>query len=188
MPVDPRTADKFGLAVFEPVASLTTYGHKLKWTSNIARATHNWPPMQEPSSETWTLGCGASLLAVDCVEGVSSSWSIWRLLWNHNGADIDQARVELFSCSDWTASEIDVTFEMQNASEPYERGGKAALLCNIVGRLGLAGSDELDFAGKLLVLADGTTERLEDVKITRGNVEDFTISRWEDGWEIKRNP
>ena len=120
------------------------------------------------------------------ISGLSSSWAMFDLMWNYNGADIDQAHVTKYASSDWTFSAGDITFEMQDASASYEEGGKAAMICYISGSLDPVGSGDIDFEGRVLLFSDGTTRRLGDIRITRGDENDFEIDTYQGGWRITK--
>jgi len=189
--VDPISAAGLGIAVFGLAASLAPYGSKgLSWTRNIGKAIHKWPAGKEPKPKDMVKDHTADLLWVSCISGLSSAWGFWDLRWNYNGADIDQAHVFKYSSSSWsggsTGSELRLTFEMQDASASYEKGGKAAMMCYISGFLDPTGAGDIDFEGRMLIFADGTTKKVGNLKITRGDKSDFTIGSYGAGWKIKK--
>jgi len=189
--VDPISAVGLGLAVFVIVRSLIPYGSKgLKWKRNIAKAVHKWLPGKKPAVKHWRKNWFASILDINCISGLSSAWGMWGLRWNWNGADISQAHVFKQASSSWsggsTGSELSLTFELSDASASYEKGGKAAMMCYIDGFLDPVGSGDIDFAGRLLIFSDGSTKRVGNLRITRGNKSDFTISSMNEGWSIEK--
>ena len=189
--IDPISAAGLGIAVFGLAASLAPYGSKgLSWTRNIGKAIHKWPAGKEPKPKDMVKDHIESLLWVSCISGLSSAYGFWGLRWNYNGADIDQAHVYKSGSSSWsggsTGSELRLTFEMQDASASYEKGGKAAMMCYISGFLDPTGAGDIDFEGRVLIFADGTTEKVGNLEITRGAKSDFTIGSYGAGWKIKK--
>lgn len=189
--IDPISAVGLGVAVFGLVAGLLPYGTSgLKWKRNIGKAVHNWPADRRPGIEHWVRDNDEPIFWASCISGLSSAWSFWDIRWNYNGADVDQAHVRKRRSSSWhggTGSSIDITFEMQDASASYETGGKAAMICYISGLLDPVGAGDIDFAGRVLIFADGTTRKLGGLEITRGDSSDFTITNYGVGWKIAKN-
>ena len=191
--VDPISAVGLGLAVFALVHSLAPYGSKgLSWSRNIAKAVHKWPPGKKPAMKHWIKNWTTRLLDISCISGLSSAWGMWMLSWNWNGADIDQAHAYKLGSSSWaggsTGSELKLSFELSDASDSYESGGKAAMMCYINGSpLDPSGAGDIDFAGRILIFADGSSKRVGNLRITRGDKSDFTITNWGQGWKIKKD-
>ena len=190
--IDPIAAAGLGIAVFGLAGQLLPYGTSgLQWRRNIGKARHNWPVGQEPAQNEWVRDYTRSLIWFSCISGLSIAYGIWDLRWNYNGADIDQAHVYKYSSSSWsggyTGSAVNVTFEMQDASASYESGGKAAMICYISGSLDPSGSGDIDYEARVLIYADGTTRKLGDFNITRGDASDFTITSNGAGWKVKKD-
>ena len=185
--VDPISAASLGVAVFGLVSGFVQAGlGDLKWKRNIGKAIHAWPEGERPGPEEWERDLSTNILYLNMISGLSSSWAMFDLMWNYNGADIDQAHVTKYASSDWTFSAGDITFEMQDASASYEEGGKAAMICYISGSLDPVGSGDIDFEGRVLLFSDGTTRRLGDIRITRGDENDFEIDTYQGGWRITK--
>jgi hypothetical protein len=184
--IDPISAAGLGVAVFGLVSGMVTQGADLKWHRNIGKAIHEWPAGKEPPQDEWERDWSSNALRFDLISGLSSAWAMFDLVWNWNGADIDQAHVTKYASSDWTVSGADVTFDMQDASASYEQGGKAAMICYINGSADPAGSGDIDFEGRILLYADGSTRRLGDLRITRGDDSDFTVETEGAGWKIEK--
>lgn len=188
--VDPLSAAGFGLALFGTVSGLVPYGNEgLKWTRNVAKAIHPWPPDQTPTPDDWVRDHFVTLLSLDFTHGYSNATAEWRLQWNYNGADIDQVHVIKHRSSSWAGgyfgSEVDVTFEMQDASASYERDGVSAMICYINGKLDPTGPGDIDFEGRIIIFADGTSRRLDpDLRITRGTYRGLSVLPYGAGWEI----
>ncbi len=189
--IDPISAAGLGIAVFGLAASLAPYGSKgLSWARNIGKAIHKWPEGKEPKPKDMVKDHTAGILDVHCISGLSIAYGMWHLRWNYNGADIDQAHVYTIGTSSWsggsTGSELSLTFEMQDASASYEEGGKAAIMCYMRGFLDPTGAGDIDFEGRVLIFADGTTKKVGNLEITRGDKSDFTIGSYGAGWSIKK--
>ena len=190
--IDPISAAGLGIAVFGLVGSLVPYGSSgLNWRRNIGKAVHQWPAGQEPAQRHWVRDHTESLIWFSCISGLSIAYGFWDLRWNYNGADIDQAHVFKFGSSSWsggpTGSEVNVTFEMQDASASYESGGKAAMICYISGSLDPVGAGDIDYEARVLIYADGTTRKLGGFDITRGDASDFTITSHGAGWRVEKD-
>jgi len=190
--IDPISAVGLGLAVFEIIRSLVPYGSKgLSWKRNIAKVVHKWPPGKRSAIKHMVKNWTASILSIDCISGLSGAWGLWGLKWNWNGADIDQAHAYNQFSSSWaggsTGSELNLSLELSDASASYEKGGKAAMMCYINGSLDPTGAGDIDFAGRILIFADGSSKRVGNLRITRGDKSDFTIKHWEKGWKIVKN-
>ena len=184
--IDPISAAGLGVAVFGLVSGMVTQGAGLTWSRNIGKAIHDWPAGKEPSQDEWMRDWSDSILHLSMIPGLSSAWGLFSLMWNWNGADIDQAYVTKYASSDWSVSGANITFEMQDASNSYEEGGKAAMICYINGSADPAGGGDIDFEGRVLLFADGSTRRLGDLRITRGDESDFTIRTRGAGWTIEK--
>jgi len=190
--IDPISAVGLGIAVFGLVGSLVPYGSGgLQWRRNIGKAVHQWPAGEEPAQNEWVRDHKRPLITFDCISGLSIAWGWWDLRWNYNGADIDQAHVYKVGSSSWsggsTGSEVNVTFEMQDASASYESDGKAAMICYISGSLDPVGAGDIDYEARVLIYADGTTRKLGGFDITRGDASDFTITSYGAGWNVKKD-
>lgn len=184
--IDPISAAGLGVAVFGLVSGMVTQGAGLTWSRNIGKAIHDWPAGKEPPQDEWIRDWSKSILDLSMISGLSSTWAMFSLMWNWNGADIDQAYVTKYASSDWSVSGANITFEMQDASNSYEEGGKAAMICYINGSADPAGGGDIDFEGRVLLFADGSTRRLGDLRITRGDESDFTIRTNGAGWTIEK--
>ena len=189
--IDPISAAGLGIAVFGLVSGLVPYGNGgLRWHRNIGKAIHSWPRGKEPSVSDMILDWSEPLMQIDAISGLSIAYGFWDLNWNWNGADIDQSYVRKTASSSWsgghTGSSLNINFEMQDASASYESGGKAAMICYISGSLDPSGAGDIDFDGRVLIYADGTTRKLGSLNITRGDASDFTISSFYAGWKIKK--
>jgi len=158
----------------------------LKWSRNFASAVH---PLAHKRKAIKKFEQG--ILNIDCVSGLSNVRSQWNVRFDWNQEDITTAEVNLVSSSTWKGglfgSTANISFEMKNASDTHGTPGDvAAIMLTIKGRLDPAGSGDIEFEGQVLLLADGTTKRMGDLKITRGNKKAFTIQPLGAGWLITK--
>ncbi len=192
--IDPATAISTGAAIFGVTTATVTMirgGNNLIWSRNIANAIHSWPSGRTPSPDHWIHDRSRYLIGVDLngppalgyFAGVNARWN---LMWDHNGADISQARVSIMNSSDWAHSGINITFELQNATS-YENNprGRAAMICYIGGTLNSFGRGDMDFHARILLFADGSARVLQEPIVTRGDERnDFQFFQSGAGWNI----
>jgi hypothetical protein len=174
-----------GVAVFSAGMSLEQRASgELSWERNIESAVHDYPPDGEPT-RAWMRGETFPMLELDVRSGLSDAFASFDLVWDWNITDIVQARVEKRDSSDWDYSAADVTFQMQDGGS-YETDGIAAMICYVSGTLNPAGTGDVDFAGRVLIRANGTAWRLGDLRVTRGDEQAFTVTPLEAGWKMEK--
>jgi hypothetical protein len=60
------------------------------------------------------------------------------------------------------------------------------MICYVSGTLNPAGTGDVDFAGRVLIRANGTAWRLGDLRVTRGDEQAFTVTPLEAGWKMEK--